>query len=43
MSVVTVGEVTQGRVVVASPVCIRQLQYKHISLHPTLHWTAMLT
>ena len=43
MSVVTVDEVTQGRVVVASPVCIRQLQYKHISLHPTLHWTAMLT
>ena len=36
MSVVTVDEVTQGRVVVASPVCIRQLQYKHISLHPTL-------
>ena len=43
MSVVTVDEVTQGRVVVASSVCIRQLQYKHISLHPTLHWTAMLT
>ena len=34
MSVVTVDEVTQGRVVVASPVCIRQLQYKHISCIP---------
>ena len=43
MSVVTVGEVTQGRVVVASPVCIRQLQYKHISLHPTLDCDAHLS